>query len=97
MLAQELKSFNIRVAIVEPGIIDTPMARRIEGTPQSPYYPQGHRMGGLFQAALAGQCPPAIIAQKIRGIIESGTWKLRHPAGPDAEPFLAWRAFLSEE
>src|SRR2546426_9763464 len=31
-LAQEAKPFNVRVAIVEPGIIDTPMARRIETT-----------------------------------------------------------------
>ena len=28
-LAQEMKTFNVRVALVEPGIIDTPMARRI--------------------------------------------------------------------
>ena len=34
-LAQEAKPFNIRVAIVEPGIIDTPMARRI-GIAQGP-------------------------------------------------------------
>src|SRR5262249_42311476 len=29
VLAQEVKPFNIRVAVIEPGIIDTPMARRI--------------------------------------------------------------------
>jgi len=96
-LAQELKPFNIRVAIVQPGIIDTPMATRV-GTPGGPsLYPQGQRMAGLVQASLAVPRPPAIVAQKIREIIESGTWKLRHPAGPDADPFLAWRASMTDE
>jgi NAD(P)-dependent dehydrogenase (short-subunit alcohol dehydrogenase family) len=97
VLAQELKPFNIRVAIVQPGIIDTGMARRIE-TPGGPsLYPQRHRVAGLFQASLAGPRPPSVVAQKIREIIESGTWKLRHPAGPDAEPFLGWRASMTDE
>jgi NAD(P)-dependent dehydrogenase (short-subunit alcohol dehydrogenase family) len=97
VLAQELKPFNIRVAIVQPGIIDTPMARRIEAPTQASYYPHAYRVAGMFQAALAGPRPPSIVAQKIREIIESGTWKLRHPAGPDAEPFLGWRASMTDE
>jgi NAD(P)-dependent dehydrogenase (short-subunit alcohol dehydrogenase family) len=97
VLAQELKPFNIRVAIVQPGIIDTAMARRIETPTQPSHYPHAYRMGGLFQAALAGPRPPLIVAQKIREIIESGTSKLRHPAGPDAEPFLGWRASMTDE
>ena len=24
-------------------------------------------------------------------------WKLRHPVGPDAEPFLAWRRAMTDE
>jgi NAD(P)-dependent dehydrogenase (short-subunit alcohol dehydrogenase family) len=37
-LAGELKTFNVRVAIVEPGIIDTAMAQRIgDPAPGSPY------------------------------------------------------------
>ena len=35
--------------------------------------------------------------QKIREIVESGTTQLRHPVGPDAEPFLGWRASLNDE
>ena len=35
--------------------------------------------------------------RKIREIIESGTWQLRHPVGPDAEPFLQWRAAMTDE
>ena len=37
------------------------------------------------------------MALVIADVIESGTWKLRHPAGPDAEPFLSWRAVMTDE
>src|SRR5437763_8661710 len=39
-LAQEEKPFNVRVAIVEPGIIDTAMARRVESAQTPSPYPQ---------------------------------------------------------
>ena len=96
-LAQEVKPFNVRVAIVEPGIIDTPMARRIEQSPVDAAYPQVRRFGHMFEASLDHPTPPTIVAEKIREIIESGTFKLRHPVGPDAEGFLAWRASLNDE
>jgi NAD(P)-dependent dehydrogenase (short-subunit alcohol dehydrogenase family) len=96
VLAQEVKPFNIRVAIVEPGIIDTPMARRIE-TPAESLYPQSRRFAGMFAASLANPAPPSLVADTIRGIIESGTWQLRHPAGPDAQAFLGWRASMTDE
>jgi hypothetical protein len=51
----------------------------------------------LFEAALEQPRPPSIVASVIRNVIESGTWKLRHPAGPDAEQFLAWRAGMTDE
>ena len=87
-LAQETKIFNIRVAIVEPGIIDTAMARRVgAGTDPSPY-PQADRMAKLFSAALENEASPSLVGEKILDIVESGTWQLRHPVGPDAEPFL---------
>jgi NAD(P)-dependent dehydrogenase (short-subunit alcohol dehydrogenase family) len=98
VLAQEMKAFGVRVAIVEPGIIDTRMARNIEALPQSTIYPQVKRVAALFKASLtAGAATPEIVAEKIREIIESGTWQLRHPIGPDALPFLGWRASLSDE
>ena len=97
-LAQEMKAFGVRVAIVEPGIIDTRMARNIETAPQSTIYPQAKRVAALFKASLAaGAATPEIVAGKIREVIESGTWQLRHAAGPDAQPFLGWRASLSDE
>jgi NAD(P)-dependent dehydrogenase (short-subunit alcohol dehydrogenase family) len=87
-LAQEVKPFNVRVAIVEPGIIETPMARRIE-TPHSPSpYPQLRRFAALFSASLKNPAPPSLVGEKMVEIVESGTWQLRHPVGPDALPFL---------
>ena len=97
VLAQEVKAFNIRVAIVEPGIIDTPMARRI-GTPETPSpYPQQRRNAALFAASLENPASPSVVAGRVIEIADSGTWQLRHPVGPDAAPFLGWRNAMSDE
>ncbi len=95
-LAGEMKPFGVRVAIVEPGIIETGMSQAISDAPSS-LYRHGRNFAALFQAVLANPAPPSIIAGAIRNIIENGTWKLRHPCGPDAEPFLAWRAGMTDE
>ena len=90
--------FNIRVAIVEPGMTDTAMTRRIEaGTGPSPY-PQAWRIAKLFSAVLQnGASSPSPVGEKIVDIVESGTWQLRHLVGPDAEGFLQWRASMTDE
>jgi len=95
-LAQEVKPFNIRVAIVEPGIINTQMARDITLGGDS-IYPQVNRFGGLFIASLKTPTSASIVADKILEIADSETWQLRHPAAPDALPFLQWRASMSDE
>jgi len=96
-LAQEAAMFNIRVAIVEPGVINTDMARTFSRRTTSSPYPQTERLAALFASSLDNPTPPQVVAEKIREIIESGTWKLRHPAGPDAEGFLQWRASMTDE
>jgi NAD(P)-dependent dehydrogenase (short-subunit alcohol dehydrogenase family) len=98
-LAQEVKPFNIRVAVVEPGIIDTPMARRAETSVDGTKYRQVRRMSGFFRAALAGETPrpPGLVAEAIREIIESGTWQLRHPVGPGAAASIERRKAMTDE
>jgi len=96
-LAGEMKTFNVRVAIVEPGIIDTSMARRIESPSNETAYRQSARFSALFDGALKDPVPPSVVAQKILEIAERGTWQLRHPVGPDAVPFLKWRNGLTDE
>jgi NAD(P)-dependent dehydrogenase (short-subunit alcohol dehydrogenase family) len=95
-LAGELKPFNIRVAIIEPGIQDTRMAHAIE-VPPSSVYPHSRRFAGLFHAALSHPIPPETTAAVIRHVIESGTWQLRHTSGADAALFLGWRAAMTDE
>ena len=96
-LAQEMKTFNVRVAVVEPGIIDTPMARGLEEPAQPSSYCQKRRFAHLFAASLKTPVSPSLVAEKIREIIESGTWQLRHPVGPDALPLLGWRNSMTDE
>lgn len=96
-LAGELKTFNVRVASVEPGIIDTAMARRIGDPAKKSHYGQSERISNMFAGSLANPVPPAIVADKILDIVESGTWQLRHLVGPDAEPFIKWRNQMSDE
>jgi len=96
-LAQEAKMFNIRVALVEPGIIATAMAERLRETPGSSSYPHDRRMAGLYAAALKNPASPEPVAQKIREIVESDSWQLRHPVGSDAAPFLQWRGAMTDE
>lgn len=96
-LAQEAKMFGVRVAIVQPGIINTDMAQAITTEHDTSPYPHTRRFGGLFAASLQQPTPPTLVAETIREIIERDTGRLRHPVGPDAEPFLAWRAAMTDE
>lgn len=96
-LAGEMKTFDVHVVVVEPGIIDTAMARRIGDQPAHSEYRQHARFASLFEASLKNPAPPSLVAQKIVEITDSGTWQLRHPVGPDAAPFLQWRNQMTDE
>jgi NAD(P)-dependent dehydrogenase (short-subunit alcohol dehydrogenase family) len=96
-LAQEMKLFDVRVAIVEPGVIDTLMANEIDVPAAPTLYPGQNRMANYFAAVLRNPTPPLLVAEKIQHIIESGTWQLRHPVGPEAAPTLAGRAATPDE
>jgi NAD(P)-dependent dehydrogenase (short-subunit alcohol dehydrogenase family) len=96
-LAGEMKTFNVRVVAVEPGIIDTSMARRIENHESESLYRQAERFASLFQASLEQPHPVSLVAEKILAIAQSDTWQLRHTVGPDAAPFLQWRASMTNE
>jgi NAD(P)-dependent dehydrogenase (short-subunit alcohol dehydrogenase family) len=96
-LAQEVKAFGVRVALVEPGVIATAIFGKVQPPPADSKYPHARRIYALFKTSLKNPVSPYVVGEKIREIVESGTWKLRHPVGPDAEGFLAWRAAMNDE
>jgi NAD(P)-dependent dehydrogenase (short-subunit alcohol dehydrogenase family) len=96
-LAQEVRPFNIRVAVVEPGVIATPIFDKGHEL-RDTVYPAQRRAAALFVASLSTvQVPPEIVADRIVEIIAADAPLFRNPVGPDAEPFLAWRSSISDE
>ena len=96
-LAQEMRAFNVRVAIVEPGVIDTPIFGKGRPLREDSAYPHGRRLRAMFAAALANPTPPTVVGDLIRDIVAGDSWRLRYPAGPDAAPMLARRASMTDE
>jgi hypothetical protein len=89
-------SFNVRVAIVEPGVVATPIFTK--GPPPRPsLYPHGRRLGAIFAAALAKPTPPSVIGDLIRDIVNGDSWQLRYLAGPDAAPRVKARMNKTDE
>lgn len=97
-LAQEVRAFNIRVALIEPGVVDTAIAGSgARAAPADSLYPQARRLLAIFQALGAAPTAPAVVAGRIVDIVEGREDRLRHPVGADAEQFLRFRREKRDE
>jgi hypothetical protein len=77
----------------------TPFIRAQRIVPISSLVTYRHGSGTL---AISGQTTfPRLQSWKralaIRHVIESGLWQLRHLPGPNAAPFVGWRASMTDE
>ena len=95
-LAVEVRPFDIRVAIVEPGVILTPIFGKASDVSRA-IYPGPKRMNAIFAAALEQPVPASVVGEQIRDIVVDDGWQLRYPAGPAAAGILAWRASMTDE
>ena len=96
-LAQELVPFNIRVALVQPAFIETPIFNKINKTPPDTQYPNIKRYFSLFAAALENHEPANKVADVINDIIAGRQNDFRIPVGLYAQGFLDFRASLRDE
>jgi len=100
-LAHEVAAFGIRVAIIEPGVIQTAIfensasATRYDKT--SPYRQIMRRNGKLFAAGFRNPGQPETVAAAILEAITTDRPRLRHPVGVDAEGLAAGRGRISDE
>ena len=96
-LAVEVRPFGVRVVIIEPGVILTPIWNKAELL-----MPEGHpygfamgRLWRLFEAQMAGGTLPDAVARAIYDAVHTDTPRLRHAVGADAEVMVAARDRLS--
>ncbi len=95
-LALEVQPYNIRIAVVEPGVIATPIFSKDE-IPISANYPNTKRRSAFFSASLERQIQPAVVAEVIRDIVDGKSNKFRNLAGPDALPLTSFRTSITDE
>jgi NAD(P)-dependent dehydrogenase (short-subunit alcohol dehydrogenase family) len=96
-LAQEVIPYNIRVALVEPGVIATPIFGKSNEVPANTLYPNIRRLLAFFSASLDNPVSPSVVGDVIKDIVNGKSKSFRNPAGPDAAPLLSWRASLPDE
>lgn len=96
-LAQEVQPYGIRIALVEPGVIETPIFSKGYEMPEQTHYPNIKRFLAFFAASLENHVNPDEVARVILDIVEGRSTKFRNPAGPDAAPLLDWRASQTDE
>ena len=97
-LAQEVLSFGIRVAIIEPGVVASAI---FDNTPvhydrASPYKPAMRRNGRFYSVGIATATPAERIAEVIAEALAAKQPKLRYAAGYGSQA-IDRRAAMSDQ
>ncbi len=99
-LAQEVQPFGIRVHVMEPGIVATPMVTAKGGATvdaASPYAGTVARMRTFLRSRFQALWAPELVARAIDDALAAPVPKMRHAVGWDAEYMMAARARMTDE
>ncbi len=97
-LAFELAEFGIKVAVIEPGVVLTPIWGKGEMPEQDGIYSNSiKRLMRFFEFGFQRPAMPIDVATAIADAIESEQPRFRYPVGPDAVECVAARASVSDE
>ncbi len=98
-VAIETRRLGIRVIVIEPGFISTPILDKGVAVEvgDGPYAPHLRRMQALYRNALRGADPPSVVAEVIADALDDPTPRFRYLAGKDAPPVLNGRARMTDE
>lgn len=104
ILAQEVRAFNIRVAIIEPGVILTPIfskgrkSARSQPNPIAEHYADHtRRLLTFFQTRLKNPTMSDVVAEAIEHAVTTDQPHLRYLVGDDAHTILAGYQQIADE
>ncbi len=96
-LAGEVGPLGIRVSLVQPGVIDTPIIDKFDEASPDTNYPNQIRLSAYLRASRDNHAPASMVADVVLAIATGEKTTFRNPVGPDAAPLLGWRGSLSDE
>jgi NAD(P)-dependent dehydrogenase (short-subunit alcohol dehydrogenase family) len=97
-LAAEVSSFDVRVALIEPGLVLTPIfAKRRLPSADSPYADLYRRSLALFPKLIESGSTADDTAEAIAHAIRTETPRLRYLVGWDAKTIVDHRARMTDE
>ena len=97
IVAAEVKPFGIRVAIIEPGVVLTPLLGKSPAMDAGPYEMPMRRLQKIMRTAAEHPATVEDVARAIEFAVTTDQPKLRYLVGRDAEAIVPRRRSISDE
>jgi NAD(P)-dependent dehydrogenase (short-subunit alcohol dehydrogenase family) len=100
VLAMEMQDFGVRVALIEPGVVMTPIFGKPSGfTPgmSSPYMKFYGALGRVTMRNLESAAKPESLAEVMQEAVETSEPRLRYIVGHDANKMVEDRSRMTDE